>query len=106
METMSVEIQRALIAWDFQQSQPIYILILGFAITFFLGVTPLLNRTHQTSFHFLAFAVGANDAANSWATSVGAGTVSLGWAYALGSIFETLGATFVSGFVIQNLGDI
>ena len=55
---------------------------------------------------FLAFAVGANDAANSWATSVGAGTVSLGWAYALGSIFETLGATFVSGFVIQNLGDI
>ena len=51
-----------------------------------------------------AFAVGANDAANSWATSVGAGTVSLGWAYALGSLFETLGATFVSGFVIQNLG--
>ena len=50
--------------------------------------------------------MGANDAANSWATSVGAGTVSLGWAYALGSIFETLGATFVSGFVIQNLGDI
>ena len=53
---------------------------------------------------FSAFAVGANDAANSWATSVGAGTVSLGWAYALGSIFETLGATFVSGFVIKNLG--
>ena len=50
--------------------------------------------------------MGANDAANSWATSVGAGTVSLGWAYALGSIFETLGATFVSGFVIQNLGNI
>ena len=48
--------------------------------------------------------MGANDAANSWATSVGAGTVSLGWAYALGSLFETLGATFVSGFVIQNLG--
>ena len=53
-----------------------------------------------------AFAVGANDAANSWATSVGAGTVSLGWAYALGSVMETLGATFVSGYVIQNLGKI
>ena len=53
----------------------------------------------------VAFAVGANDAANSWATSVGAGTVSLGWAYALGSIMETLGATFVSGYVIQNLGN-
>ena len=45
METMSVAIQRALIAWDFQQSQPIYILILGFAITFFLGITLLLSSS-------------------------------------------------------------
>ena len=43
METMSVAVQRALIAWDFQQSQPIYILILGFAITFFLGSKLLLS---------------------------------------------------------------
>ena len=41
MEEMSLEILRALITWDFQQSQPIYILILGFAITFFLGVVKL-----------------------------------------------------------------
>ena len=79
-------LQWTLITFEFQQSIAIYLLILGFAVAF-----------------FLAFAVGANDAANSWATSVGAGTVSLGWAYALGSLMETLGATFVSGYVIQNL---
>ena len=55
METMSVEIQRALIAWDFQQSQPLYILILGFAITFFLGATLLLlsSNLNQQSLLFV-----------------------------------------------------
>ena len=35
--TMSLIIQKALITYEFQCSEPIYILILGFAITFFLG---------------------------------------------------------------------
>ena len=85
-QVLPLVVQWALITFDFQQGIAIYLLIVGFAVAF-----------------FLAFAVGANDAANSWATSVGAGTVSLGWAYALGSLMETLGATFVSGYVIQNL---
>ena len=44
----------------------------------------------------LAFAVGANDSANSWGTPIGAGTISLRMAFLLGFIFETLGAMFLS----------
>ena len=51
----------------------------------------------------LAFAVGANDSANSWGTPVGAGTISLGVAYLLGSICETIGATFLSHKVISGV---
>ena len=44
----------------------------------------------------LAFAVGANDSANSWGTPIGAGTISLRMAFLLGFVFETLGAMFLS----------
>ena len=48
----------------------------------------------------LAFAVGANDSANSWGTPIGAGSISLRMAFLLGFIFETLGALFLSRFGI------
>lgn len=64
----------------------IWALLLGFMVAF-----------------LLAFAVGANDSANSWGTSVGAGTVSLKTAYILGSLTETLGAVFLSKNVIRKI---
>jgi len=51
----------------------------------------------------LAFAVGANDSANSWGTPIGAGTISLRMAFLLGFIFETLGALFLSSGVISTI---
>ena len=51
----------------------------------------------------LAFAVGANDSANSWGTPIGAGTVSLGVAFLLGSIMETLGSMFLSAEVVKTV---
>ena len=51
----------------------------------------------------LAFAVGANDSANSWGTPVGAGTVSFGVAVILGSITEILGAVILSGGVVSGI---
>ena len=49
----------------------------------------------------LAFAVGANDSANSWGTPIGAGTISLRMAFLLGFIFETLGALFLSRWILH-----
>ena len=49
----------------------------------------------------LAFAVGANDSANSWGTPIGAGTISLRMAFLLGFIFETLGALFLSRWLVH-----
>ena len=49
----------------------------------------------------LAFAVGANDSANSWGTPIGAGTISLRMAFLLGFIFETLGALFLSRWLMH-----
>ena len=49
----------------------------------------------------LAFAVGANDSANSWGTPIGSGTISLRMAFLLGFIFETLGALFLSRWILH-----
>ena len=75
-----------LILQDFQRYPALYFMIVGFSVALFLN-----------------FAVGANDAANSWVTSVGAGTLSLGWAYFLGGLFESLGVTLCSANVITRL---
>jgi len=51
----------------------------------------------------LSFAVGANDAANSWGTPVGAGSVSMGVAFFLGSIMEILGSVLLSEEVVSTV---
>ena len=51
----------------------------------------------------LAFAVGANDSANSWGAPIGAGTISLRMAFLLGFVFETLGALFLSRWLLVHI---
>lgn len=51
----------------------------------------------------LAFAVGANDSANSFGCSVGSQSMSFRTACFVGAIAETLGAVFLSGNVIKKI---
>ena len=51
----------------------------------------------------LAFAVGANDSANSFGCAVGAGAMSLRMACIVGTFTEIIGAVFLSGNVIKKI---
>jgi len=59
---------------------------------------------------FMAYGIGSNDAANSWATSVGSGAISLKKAVLLCGFFEWLGATClgmgVSSTIQKGVSDV
>ena len=52
---------------------------------------------------FMAFSIGANDAANALATSYGSNALGLLWLVLLGSLFESIGAFWCSGHVAGEL---
>jgi len=68
------------------QSANLWLLILGFVVAF-----------------ALAFAVGANDCANSFGTAVGSGVMSFKTACIIGAICETSGAIFLSSNTIKTV---
>ena len=52
---------------------------------------------------FIAFAIGANDAANALGTSYGSNALPLIWLVVFGAIFEFIGAFWCSGKVAGTL---
>jgi sodium-dependent phosphate transporter len=51
----------------------------------------------------MAFGIGSNDAANSWATSVGSGAITLKTALILGSVCEFLGTVLLGSGVAKTI---
>jgi len=64
------------------------------------GVTMVISTFFAM---FMAFGIGANDAANSWATSVGSRAISIKKAVILCGIFEFLGATCLGSGVSSTI---
>ena len=52
---------------------------------------------------YMAWAIGANDVANSMGTSVGAGAVTVGGAIVIAGVFEFLGAFLAGGEVTSTI---
>ena len=52
---------------------------------------------------FMAFGIGSNDAANSWAASVGSGAIKLRTALLLGAVCEFSGTVLLGGGVAKTI---
>ena len=51
----------------------------------------------------MAFGIGSNDAANSWATSVGSGAITLKTALVMGAVFEFSGTVLLGSGVAKTI---